>query len=37
MDSSQEERSQFERVTDALGASEITESGVLSLETIEKV
>lgn len=36
MDSSQEERSQFERVTDALGVSEITKSGVLSLETIEK-
>ncbi|ONK74997.1 uncharacterized protein A4U43_C03F12240 [Asparagus officinalis] len=36
MDSSQEERSQFERVVKTLGASNVTQSGILALETIEK-
>lgn len=36
MDSSQEERSHFERITVAIGSSDVTQAGVLALETIEK-
>lgn len=36
MDSSQEERSHFERVTSAIGSSDVTQAGVLAIETIEK-
>lgn len=37
MDSSEEERSHFERVTSALQCQDIAQAGVLSLQTIEKI
>lgn len=37
MDTSQEERSHFERVANSLGSSDVPQAGVLALETIEQV